>query len=105
VPALGWAAGTSLRTELSTWIPGLKSWAGDPCPYGTAGDGSPNNASRFPGTQTQALAGAGAEPAVNVLAALMVSPRDFAFLLDAMGGLALEHVDKIAVARLAEPED
>jgi len=43
--------------------------------------------------------------AVNVLAALMVSPRDFAFLLDAMGGLALEHVDKIAVARLAEPED
>ena len=43
--------------------------------------------------------------AVNVLAALMTSPRDFAFLLDAMGGLALEHVDKIAVARLAEPED
>jgi len=42
--------------------------------------------------------------AVNVLAALMVSPRDFAFLLDAMGGLALEHVDKIAVARLADPE-
>jgi len=35
----------------------------------------------------------------------MTSPRDFAFLLDAMGGLALEHVDKIAVARLTEPED
>ena len=43
--------------------------------------------------------------AVNVLAALTVSPRGFAFLLDAMGGLALEHVDKIAVARIAEPED
>jgi len=43
--------------------------------------------------------------AVNVLDALMASPRDFAFLLDAMGGLALEHVDKIAVARLAEPEE
>jgi len=41
---------------------------------------------------------------LNTLDALMASPRDFAFLLDAMGGLALEHVDKIAVARLAEPE-
>jgi len=41
---------------------------------------------------------------LNTLAALMASPRDFALLLDAMGGLALEHVDKIAVARLAEPE-
>ena len=43
--------------------------------------------------------------AVNVLTALMTSPRDFAFLLDAMGGLALERVDKIAAARLAKPED
>jgi hypothetical protein len=34
----------------------------------------------------------------------MISPRDIALLLDAMGGLALEHVDKIAVARLTEPE-
>jgi hypothetical protein len=42
--------------------------------------------------------------ALNVAVALMASPRDFALLLDAMGGLALEHVDKIAVARLAEPE-
>jgi len=41
--------------------------------------------------------------ALNTLDALMASPRDFAFLLDAMGGLALEHVDRIAVARLAEP--
>jgi hypothetical protein len=43
--------------------------------------------------------------AMNVLDALMASPRDFALLLDAMGGLALEHVDKIAVARLGDPED
>jgi hypothetical protein len=42
--------------------------------------------------------------AINVLAAIMASPRDFALLLDAMGGLALEHVDKIAVARLVDPE-
>jgi hypothetical protein len=42
--------------------------------------------------------------AINVLAALIVSPRDFALLLDAMGGIALEHVDKILVARLADPE-
>jgi hypothetical protein len=41
--------------------------------------------------------------ALNVAAALMASPRDFALLLDAIGGLALEHVDKIAVARLADP--
>jgi len=41
---------------------------------------------------------------LNTLDALMASPRDFALLLDAMGGLALDHVDKIAVARLAEPE-
>jgi hypothetical protein len=41
--------------------------------------------------------------ALNVAAALMAKPRDFALLLDAIGGLALEHVDKIAVARLAEP--
>jgi hypothetical protein len=34
----------------------------------------------------------------------MAAPRDFALLLDALGGLALEHVDKIAVARLADPE-
>ena len=27
------------------------------------------------------------------------SPRDFALLLDVMGGLALERVDKIALAR------
>ena len=42
--------------------------------------------------------------AVNTLHALLVSPRSFALLLDAMGGLALEHVEKIAVARLGEPE-
>jgi hypothetical protein len=40
--------------------------------------------------------------ALNVVDALMTAPREFAFLLDAMGGLALEHVDRIAVARLAE---
>jgi hypothetical protein len=40
--------------------------------------------------------------ALNVLDALLVAPRDFARLLDAMGGLALEHVDKIAVARLGQ---
>jgi len=40
--------------------------------------------------------------ALNVLDALLASPRDFAFVLDAMGGFALEHVEKIAVARLAE---
>jgi hypothetical protein len=42
--------------------------------------------------------------ALNTLHALLISPRSFALLLDAMGGLALEHVEKIAVARLAEPE-
>jgi len=40
--------------------------------------------------------------ALNVLDALLASPRDFAYVLDAMGGLALEHVDTIAVARLGE---
>jgi len=43
--------------------------------------------------------------ALNVVDALMAAPRDFAYLLAAMGGLALEHVDQIAVARLAEEED
>jgi len=42
--------------------------------------------------------------ALNVLDALLAAPRDFAWLLDAMGGLALEHVEAIAVARLAEEE-
>ena len=42
--------------------------------------------------------------ALNVAAALMAAPREFAFLLDAMGGLALEHVDRIAVKRLEDPE-
>jgi hypothetical protein len=42
--------------------------------------------------------------ALNTVSAFMASPRDFAYLLDAMGGLALEHVDKILVARLADPE-
>jgi len=40
--------------------------------------------------------------AVNVIDALLAAPRDFAWLLDAAGGLALEHVDKIAVERLRE---
>jgi len=44
------------------------------------------------------------EAALNVVDALLAAPREFAFLLDAMGGLALEHVDTIAVARLGEPE-
>jgi len=39
--------------------------------------------------------------ALNTADALASAPRDFAWLLDAMGGLALEHVDRIAVARLA----
>jgi len=39
---------------------------------------------------------------LNALDALLAAPRDFAWLLDAMGGLALEHVDRIAVARLAQ---
>jgi hypothetical protein len=38
--------------------------------------------------------------ALNAIDALLAAPRDFAWLLDAMGGLALEHVDTIAVARL-----
>ena len=42
--------------------------------------------------------------ALNVVAALVAAPRESAFLLDAMGGLALEHVDRIAVKRLEDPE-
>jgi len=41
--------------------------------------------------------------ALKAIDALLAAPRDFAWLLDAMGGLALEHVDKIAAARLAQP--
>jgi hypothetical protein len=40
--------------------------------------------------------------ALNTVDALAAAPRDFASLLEALGGLALEHVDRIAVARLAE---
>lgn len=40
--------------------------------------------------------------ALNVLDALMASPLDFAFLLDALGGLALEHIEKIVLARLRD---
>ena len=40
--------------------------------------------------------------ALNTADALAAAPRDFAWLLDAMGGLALEHVDRIAVARLSD---
>jgi hypothetical protein len=40
--------------------------------------------------------------ALNVVDALLAAPRDFAWLLEAMGGLALEHVDTIAVSRLAQ---
>jgi hypothetical protein len=43
--------------------------------------------------------------AVNVLDAVIASPRAFALLLDAAGGLALEHVEKIVVKRLNEPEE
>jgi hypothetical protein len=39
--------------------------------------------------------------ALNTVDALAAAPRDFAWLLDALGGLALEHVDRIAVARIA----
>jgi len=42
--------------------------------------------------------------ALNVAAALAAAPRELAFFLDAIGGLALEHVDRIAVARLTDPE-
>jgi hypothetical protein len=38
--------------------------------------------------------------ALNTADALVAAPRDFARLLDAMGGLALEHVDRIAVGWL-----
>jgi hypothetical protein len=41
--------------------------------------------------------------ALNVAAALAAAPRELALFLDAAGGLALEHVDRIAVARLADP--
>jgi hypothetical protein len=40
--------------------------------------------------------------ALNTADALVAAPRDFSWLLDAMGGLALEHVDRIAVARLGD---
>jgi len=40
--------------------------------------------------------------ALNVVDALLAAPRDFACLLEAMGGLALEHVDTIAASRLAQ---
>jgi len=43
--------------------------------------------------------------AVNVLDAILASPRAFALLVDAAGGLALEHVEKIVVRRLKEPEE
>jgi len=43
--------------------------------------------------------------AVNVLDAVLSSPRAFALLIDAAGGLALEHVEKIVVRRLQEPEE
>jgi len=42
--------------------------------------------------------------ALNVVDALLTVPRDFAWLLDAIGGVALERVDAIAVARLAGGE-
>ena len=42
--------------------------------------------------------------AMNVVAALAAAPRELAFFLDAIGGLALEHVDRIAVKRLEDPE-
>ena len=38
--------------------------------------------------------------AINVLDAVASSPHALALLLDAIGGLALEHLDTIAVARL-----
>jgi hypothetical protein len=37
---------------------------------------------------------------LNAVDALLASPSDFAWLLDAMGGLALEHVERIAVDHL-----
>jgi hypothetical protein len=40
--------------------------------------------------------------ALNVVDALLSAPREFAWLLEAIGGLTLEHVDAITVARLAQ---
>lgn len=39
--------------------------------------------------------------ALNVLDALLASPYDFAWLLEAAGGLALHHVGRISMARAA----
>lgn len=39
--------------------------------------------------------------ALNVLDALLASPYDFAWLLEAAGGLALQHVGRISMARAA----
>jgi hypothetical protein len=40
--------------------------------------------------------------ALNVIDALLSSPHDFAWLLEAAGGLALQHVGRISMARAAE---
>lgn len=40
--------------------------------------------------------------ALNVLDALLASPYDFAWLLEAAGGLALQHVGRISMARATE---
>jgi hypothetical protein len=39
--------------------------------------------------------------ALNVIDALLASPNDFAWLLEAAGGLALQHVGRISMARAA----
>jgi hypothetical protein len=39
--------------------------------------------------------------ALNVIDALLASPHDFAWLLEAAGGLALQHVGRISMARAA----
>jgi hypothetical protein len=39
--------------------------------------------------------------ALNVIDALLSSPNDFAWLLEAAGGLALQHVGRISMARAA----
>lgn len=39
--------------------------------------------------------------ALNVIDALLASPYDFAWLLEAAGGLALQHVGRISMARAA----
>jgi hypothetical protein len=39
--------------------------------------------------------------ALNVVDALLASPNDFAWLLEAAGGLALQHVGRISMARAA----